>query len=82
MQVTAEGVERLDQFAALSGYREMTLQGFLLAAPVPREQLIPLIAKLPALCAELVLQSRLMARESADAPANEAFDSRASTARH
>jgi hypothetical protein len=66
----------------LSGYREMTLQGFLMAAPVPREQLIPLIAQLPAQCADLVLQSRLMARKSPDAPANEAFDSRASSARH
>ena len=82
LQVTAEGVERIDQFAVLSGYREMTLQGFLLAVPVPREQLIPLIAKLPAQCAELVLQSRLMTRESTDAPANEAFDSRTSSIRH
>jgi EAL domain-containing protein (putative c-di-GMP-specific phosphodiesterase class I) len=28
LQVTAEGVERLEQFAALSDCRGMTLQGF------------------------------------------------------
>jgi diguanylate cyclase (GGDEF)-like protein len=60
--VTAEGVERLEQFAELSGYREMTLQGFLLSEAVPRDRLLPLLKKLPEVCSDLVLRSRLLTR--------------------
>jgi diguanylate cyclase (GGDEF)-like protein len=62
LHVTAEGIERLAQFAALSGCRAMTLQGFLLADPVPCQGLLPLIRTLPAHCADLVLRSRLAGR--------------------
>ena len=31
LEVTAEGVERLEQFTALLGYRSMSMQGYLLA---------------------------------------------------
>ena len=41
LQVTAEGVERLEQFAALSDCRGMTLQGLLMSKPVSREKLMP-----------------------------------------
>jgi diguanylate cyclase (GGDEF)-like protein len=57
LQVTAEGVERLEQFSALLGYRSVSLQGFLLARPVPQDQLIALIQQVPAHCQELLLMS-------------------------
>jgi EAL domain-containing protein (putative c-di-GMP-specific phosphodiesterase class I) len=54
LEVTAEGVERLEQLAMLLPYRTISLQGYLLARPVAREDLIPLLEKLPEHCQELV----------------------------
>jgi EAL domain-containing protein (putative c-di-GMP-specific phosphodiesterase class I) len=47
LHLTAGGVERLEQFAALSDCRGMKLQGFLMSEPVSREKLMPLIKTLP-----------------------------------
>ena len=40
LQVTAEGLERAEQFERFLGCRNLSLQGYLLAAPVPMEQLL------------------------------------------
>lgn len=58
LKVTAEGVERLEQFTALLGYESMSLQGYLLARPVPADGLLPLLERMPAHCQELLLMSR------------------------
>jgi hypothetical protein len=74
LQVTAEGVERLEQFAALSDCRGMTLQGFLMSEPVSREKLMPLIKTLPALGADLVLRSRSTGRSSLNTAPDESIE--------
>jgi diguanylate cyclase (GGDEF)-like protein len=58
LKVTAEGVERLEQFTALLGYPGMSLQGYLLGHPVARDSLLALLKRTPAHCQELVLMSR------------------------
>lgn len=47
LEVTAEGVERLEQLALLLPHRSILLQGFLLSRPVPAHELLPLISTLP-----------------------------------
>jgi diguanylate cyclase (GGDEF)-like protein len=58
LEVTAEGVERLEQLAMLLPNRSITLQGYLLARPVAREDLIPLLEGLPEHCQDLVRMSQ------------------------
>jgi EAL domain-containing protein (putative c-di-GMP-specific phosphodiesterase class I) len=58
LEVTAEGVERLEQLSMLLPNRTITLQGYLLARPVSREELLPLLRKLPDHCQELVRLSQ------------------------
>jgi diguanylate cyclase (GGDEF)-like protein len=53
LEVTAEGVERLEQFANLMSYRAITLQGYLLARPVTARDVPSVLASLPAHCREL-----------------------------
>ena len=55
LEVTAEGVERVEQFSALLEFGALSLQGYLLAYPLPASQLMPAIRRLPARCQELVL---------------------------
>jgi diguanylate cyclase (GGDEF)-like protein len=64
LEVTAEGVERLEQFAALRSYRNISLQGYLLARPVCREELLPLLERLPQHCQDLVRLSRELAPQT------------------
>ena len=58
LEVTAEGVERLEQFTALLGYRAISMQGYLLARPVPADALLAVLKRVPAHCQELVLLSQ------------------------
>jgi EAL domain-containing protein (putative c-di-GMP-specific phosphodiesterase class I) len=58
LEVTAEGVERAEQFALLLGHRAMYLQGYLLSHPVPRDELLPVMANLGRRMEELLLQSK------------------------
>ncbi len=53
LKITAEGVERLEQFAVLKMYRAISLQGYLFARPVSADELLPLLGRLPAHCREL-----------------------------
>jgi EAL domain-containing protein (putative c-di-GMP-specific phosphodiesterase class I) len=71
LEVTAEGVERLEQFSALLGYRAMSLQGYLLSRPVPRDKVLGLLKRVPAHCQELVLLSQTMPVYPAPSPAND-----------
>jgi diguanylate cyclase (GGDEF)-like protein len=53
LEVTAEGVERVEQFAMLLPHRAISLQGFLFSRPVSATDLLPLLGRLPAHCREL-----------------------------
>jgi diguanylate cyclase (GGDEF)-like protein len=57
LDVTAEGVERLQQFSALMGYPAMSLQGFLIAPPAARDSILVSVMGARAHCQELVLLS-------------------------
>jgi len=57
LQITAEGIERLEQLAPLVGYPALFAQGYLLARPQSIDDLLPVIAKLPALTKSLVRSS-------------------------
>jgi diguanylate cyclase (GGDEF)-like protein len=58
LEVTAEGVERLEQFAMLLPHRAISLQGYLFARPVSANDLLPLLGRLPAQCQELALAAQ------------------------
>ncbi len=53
LEVTAEGVERVEQMAMLLPHRAISLQGYLFSRPVSANDLLPLLGRLPALCQEL-----------------------------
>jgi len=53
LDVTAEGVERIEQLAMLLPHRAITLQGYLFSRPVPAAELLPLLQRLPTHCQEL-----------------------------
>jgi EAL domain-containing protein (putative c-di-GMP-specific phosphodiesterase class I) len=53
LEVTAEGVERVEQFAMLLPHPAISLQGYLFSRPVSANNLLPLLEKLPAHCREL-----------------------------
>jgi diguanylate cyclase (GGDEF)-like protein len=57
LEITAEGVERPEQFEALLGHRSMHLQGYLLCPPVARDTLLAAIAQASARAKELLLLS-------------------------
>ena len=53
LEVTAEGVERVEQLAMLLPNRAISLQGYLFSRPVSANDLLPLLERLPAHCQEL-----------------------------
>lgn len=57
LEVTAEGIECREQLALLEDLSPIYLQGFLLARPVPADQVLSLIAMLPDHLASLLLTS-------------------------
>src|SRR3569833_884106 len=57
LQITAEGIERLEQLAPLVGYPSLFAQGYLLARPQSLDDLLPVMSKLPALTKSLVRSS-------------------------
>ncbi|MFI4889277.1 MAG: putative bifunctional diguanylate cyclase/phosphodiesterase [Steroidobacterales bacterium] len=59
LEITAEGVERPAQFAMLLRHRGMYLQGYLLAHPAPREELMSLMTNVSLRSRELVLRLQL-----------------------
>jgi diguanylate cyclase (GGDEF)-like protein len=57
LDITAEGVERPEQFAMLVGHRGMHMQGYLLSHPVSREELVPLLKIVAQHSQNLLLES-------------------------
>jgi diguanylate cyclase (GGDEF)-like protein len=57
LEVTAEGIECREQLALLADLSPIYLQGFLLARPVPADQVLSLISRLPDHLASLLLTS-------------------------
>ncbi len=55
LKVTAEGIERPQQFAWLLGYRDLLLQGYLLCEPVPFEEVLAVKAALAGKINDLLL---------------------------
>ncbi len=58
LEVTAEGVERLEQFATLLPHRALTLQGYLFSRAVTGDELLRLLGSLPTRCQELMQQAQ------------------------
>jgi diguanylate cyclase (GGDEF)-like protein len=58
LEVTAEGVERLEQFATLLPHRALTLQGYLFSRPVSADEMLRLLGSLPASCRDLLEQAQ------------------------
>jgi predicted signal transduction protein with EAL and GGDEF domain len=58
LEVTAEGVERLEQFALLLPHRTLDLQGYLFSRPVAAGDLLKLLKSLPEHCEQLAQQTR------------------------
>lgn len=58
LELTAEGVERVEQFAMLLPHRAISLQGFLFSRPVPSAELIPLLQRMPLQCQQLLELSK------------------------
>jgi diguanylate cyclase (GGDEF)-like protein len=55
LDVTAEGVERPEQFAALTGYRSLNLQGYLISRPVAGDEVIRAKRMIPRIMQNLLL---------------------------
>ena len=54
LEVTAEGVEKVEQLATLLPHRAISLQGYLFSRPVSEIDLLALLERLPSHCQELV----------------------------
>lgn len=53
LEVTAEGVERVEQMAMLLPHPAISLQGYLFSRPVSANNLLPMLEQLPAHCRQL-----------------------------
>jgi diguanylate cyclase (GGDEF)-like protein len=53
LEVTAEGVERVEQLAMLLPHSAISLQGYLFSRPVAANNLLPLLEQMPAHCRQL-----------------------------
>jgi diguanylate cyclase (GGDEF)-like protein len=58
LEITAEGVERTEQFAMLVGQPAMYLQGYLLARPVARDEVLTALPKVNAHTQQLLARSQ------------------------
>jgi diguanylate cyclase (GGDEF)-like protein len=63
LSVTAEGIERCEQLAALAHHRRLMLQGYLFAKPMSREQIPAFLAAAPAQMQSLLVQLHTGPRE-------------------
>jgi diguanylate cyclase (GGDEF)-like protein len=75
LEITAEGVERPEQFAYLIRHRSMFIQGYLLATPVPQHELVPLLAVVKARARELLITSGAAPARGGEVTATEADSS-------
>jgi EAL domain-containing protein (putative c-di-GMP-specific phosphodiesterase class I) len=60
LEITAEGVERPEQFAMLVGQPGMYLQGYLFARPIARDQVLSALPDVKARAQEILLRSQSM----------------------
>jgi predicted signal transduction protein with EAL and GGDEF domain len=60
LEITAEGVERSEQFALLVGQPAMYLQGYLIARPVARDEVLAALPKVNAHTQQLLVRSQSM----------------------
>jgi len=58
LEMTAEGVERQEQWNLLAGHPCMYVQGFLVARPVSMDELLPVISAIPGRMQSLILSPR------------------------
>jgi diguanylate cyclase (GGDEF)-like protein len=58
LQITAEGLERAEQFERFLGCKNLSLQGYLLSRPVPMEQTLTAMANAAQRAHELVLLAK------------------------
>jgi EAL domain-containing protein (putative c-di-GMP-specific phosphodiesterase class I) len=58
LEVTAEGVERVEELAMLMPQRAITLQGYLFSRPVPSSELLALLERMPDRCRDLSQQAQ------------------------
>ena len=58
LEITAEGIERPEQFALLLGYPGMYLQGYLLSHPVSRDEVLPAMVNAAQRSRDLLLSSQ------------------------
>jgi EAL domain-containing protein (putative c-di-GMP-specific phosphodiesterase class I) len=58
LEVTTEGIERAEQFEKFLGCRNLSIQGYLLARPVPAKDLVAAMASASQRAQELVLLSK------------------------
>jgi diguanylate cyclase (GGDEF)-like protein len=65
LEVTAEGIERPQQFEWLMGYRDLLMQGYLLCSPVPFEEILGVRASLADTINHLLLSLPQRARQRA-----------------
>ena len=61
LEITAEGVERPEQFALLCGHRAMYMQGYLLARPGPADTLEVMMRTVQQKCEELLVRQKAAA---------------------
>ena len=65
LEVTAEGIERPEQFMMLMKHRGSYVQGYLLARPTGSEQLMAVMEEIPNKCHDLILRaSQAVLRET------------------
>jgi diguanylate cyclase (GGDEF)-like protein len=57
LDITAEGIESPRQFAALSEFRSLHLQGYLISRPIPASQILEARRRIPALLQDLLLSA-------------------------
>jgi diguanylate cyclase (GGDEF)-like protein len=55
LEITAEGVERPEQFAVLADHRWIHIQGYLVSRPIARELIIPTKRLIPGIMQDLLL---------------------------
>lgn len=67
LEITAEGVERPEQFALLAGYTGMYLQGFLLSRPVSRDDVLATLVNVADRSQQLLLNSQTSSSRDGDA---------------
>jgi diguanylate cyclase (GGDEF)-like protein len=68
LEVTAEGVERIEQLAMLLPHPAISLQGYLISRPVSGNNLLSLLGELPAHCSQLRQSAQKIASQIALVP--------------